>query len=286
MYLRQVGVTLLLVEKFSKFKEKYSKGEKMANTRLNTAYGLSQAIINEIPYPVISTRNPTANDKAQIGQVWVNKANNTSFVLTSVVNNVSVWGSYASVAGNITAAGTMTAGTGLVATTGGVTAVAGGLTVTAGGLTVSAGGAVITGNSAVIGTLSSTSAMTAATTLVVGTGLAVSAGGAAITGLTAVTGAITATTTITAGTNLVATAGSITATAGDVIVTGSNTALGAAAKSLQLGAGGPKILSSVGIPTVVAPEGSICTRSDGAANARIYVATDNAGTWIAVPLGE
>lgn len=41
--------------------------------------------------PIVSKRNPTAKDKAELGQIWINKTLNDAFILTSVVAGVSTW---------------------------------------------------------------------------------------------------------------------------------------------------------------------------------------------------
>ncbi len=46
------------------------------------------------------------------------------------------------------------------------------------------------------------------------------------------------------------------------------------------------ISSGTGAPSASLPEGSLYTRSDGENNARLYIATDGSGTWVAIPLGE
>lgn len=55
------------------------------------AYGLSQPLINEAQPPIVSTRNPTTNDKALIGTSWVNTSSNEAFILTSIVSNSATW---------------------------------------------------------------------------------------------------------------------------------------------------------------------------------------------------
>ena len=58
---------------------------------LNVAYGLSQALLNVFPSPIIALRDPGTGDKAQLGTVWVNKVDDTGFLLTSIVNNAAHW---------------------------------------------------------------------------------------------------------------------------------------------------------------------------------------------------
>jgi len=125
----------------------------MASRYPRTAYGFTEALLGVAPSPIIATRNPTANDKGMLGQQWINKVNNSNYVLTSVVGGVSTWASGANAAANFATAGFLTVGNTLTVT-------AGGATVTAGGLTVTAGGAAVTGNSAFTGTLSATGDIT------------------------------------------------------------------------------------------------------------------------------
>lgn len=146
------------------------------NLRRNVGYGLSDALLNVFPAPIIAQRDPTTSDFAQLGTIWVNKSSGAYWVLTQLSANSASWdnssggaGSFTSVTattGNITAsvgnivatAGTVTGGTGLVATTG--------------GLTVSAGGASITGVTTIASGTSAIniSADAAATTVNIGTG--------------------------------------------------------------------------------------------------------------------
>lgn len=61
------------------------------NTANIVGYGLTNALPNIFPAPIVSSRAPTANDTAQIGQVWIDKPANQVYVLTSVVANVATW---------------------------------------------------------------------------------------------------------------------------------------------------------------------------------------------------
>lgn len=71
-------------------------------TTPNTAYGLSQPIINVFPKPIIALRDPVGTDRAPLGTLWVRPATNGAFVLTSVVNNVATWESITGGAGVFT----------------------------------------------------------------------------------------------------------------------------------------------------------------------------------------
>jgi hypothetical protein len=200
----------------------------MAQQIQDTAYGLSQAILAVNPNPIISVRNPKTNDKAQLGQMWINKNTAIVFFLARIANNTYYWSQGASVVAALAIAGAATIGTTLTVT--GLTTLNGGATIGT-GLTVSAGGAAITGNSSVTGTFG----VTGVTTL---------------TGATNVVGAIHATTTITAGTGLVATTGGVTATAGGLTVTAGGAAISGTtnintttASTTAIGRGGTGLLN-------------------------------------------
>lgn len=57
----------------------------------DVAYGFSQALIGVPSKPIIAQRNPTVNDRAQIGTMWINQAFNEVYILTSVVDNIATW---------------------------------------------------------------------------------------------------------------------------------------------------------------------------------------------------
>ena len=50
----------------------------------NLLSGLSQA-------PIVSNRAPTANDKAEIGRLWIRKDTNKVYALTSISAGSSTW---------------------------------------------------------------------------------------------------------------------------------------------------------------------------------------------------
>ena len=90
-------------------------------TRDQVAYGMSQPLIGVPLKPIVSDRNPTGNDKAQLGQLWINPTVNTAYILVSVTNNVAIWGTYATpIPGNLVVGGTITAGLGLTVLAGGI----------------------------------------------------------------------------------------------------------------------------------------------------------------------
>lgn len=135
------------------------------NKKAGLVYGLSNPLQGLPPEPIISTRNPTTTDKAEIGTWWVNKSADSAYILTSVSSNSATWtgtgvsgginlptgdiivqtGDIEATAGDITAGGsieagtTLVAGTGLTVTTGGISVAAGSIGVTTGDLTLSAG---------------------------------------------------------------------------------------------------------------------------------------------------
>jgi hypothetical protein len=233
-------------------------------SRLNEAYGLTQALIDVIPVPIISARNPTTSDRAQYGQMWINKTTGICFVMTKITANSYTWAQAAQTAASYTAAGavsagtTVTAGTTITAGTG-LTVTSGGAVITAGGLLVSANGANITGNSQIAGTLTTgsvavTGSLSTTTTCIVGTSM--SAG-----------------TTVIAGTGLTVTLGNATLTNGNLIFTH-------AATGITL-PGPTRIISGAGVPAngLAVNVGDIYINTTAAtAVTRIYIATA-ASTW-------
>lgn len=59
--------------------------------QLQTAYGLSDALLNVPLLPVVSTRAPATNDLKEIGSLWVNKSTNAASILTKIVSNTATW---------------------------------------------------------------------------------------------------------------------------------------------------------------------------------------------------
>jgi len=168
----------------------------MANNIFNkVAYGLSDALLNVFPAPIVGLRNPTTADKAQIGSVWVNKAANDAWVLTSIVSNLANWTPIGGGAGTFTS---------LTVTPGNITATNGNINATLGSMSAGT-------------TISAGTALSAGTTVTAGTGIVSTTGN-----IVASTGNINATLgniNATAG-NIVASAGNITATVGEVVAGG------------------------------------------------------------------
>lgn len=63
----------------------------MADQFPMTAYGFSQPLLDVFPAPIVSKRNPTTQDRARIGTLWINTLSNSPFVLTSVIDNEATW---------------------------------------------------------------------------------------------------------------------------------------------------------------------------------------------------
>lgn len=256
------------------------------NIRQSRAYGVDQALLQVFNAPIVSRRNPTTRDAAQMGQMWVNRTTGVTFILSRIVANAYTWYAAAAAAAAYTAAGLVTAGTGLVAVTGGGT-------LTGAGLEVQADGADIVGNTNMTGTLTVSSTITNTLGNITATaGNIVSTLGdiRAVNGniytdagdiltilgnIEAVQGNITA----TQG-NIVATLGDITATSGDLNMVNGDIVFTAAATGVTL-PGGPRIVTGAGAPAGAMAQGSLYIRTDGGADTLLYVESDGAGTWLA-----
>lgn len=259
------------------------------NNGFKVGYGLTNALQNLSPQPIVAKRAPLTTDiGAQLGQLWIYPLTNSAWVLTSIVSNSASWeslggsgsgifGSLTVTPGPISLTGTTTINTTGAAVTSintggtgalnlgnatGNTAVTGSLTAST-GLVATAGGIAATGTS----TINTTGA--AVTSINTGGTGALNLGNA--TGNTAVTGSLTASTTLTA------TLGNITATNGDFVAS-------TAAKGIVLG-GGAKVVSGTGDPNgaVTAPQGSLYLRLDGSSvSTRAYINSNAGTTWVAV----
>ena len=256
-----------------------------------TAYGLSQAILNIPNKPIVARRNPTNRDKAQLGQSWVNTVGGTVFFLTSVSAGSYTWYEAAQITASVTTTGAIIAGTTLTATT---------------GFTVLAGGATITGNSTITGDLDMTGDLdvtgeTLLTGDLVQVGVCdINGAGAAATSISTGTGDTTignktgtiaieaASATIDLADDAGASYVSIKNDTGDVKF--QVTSLGACAADLfdaatfRVASGAaptsPLITCGNGAPSDSVAVGSLYIRLDPtAATERLYIAVDNAGTW-------
>lgn len=64
----------------------------MAQYRAKVAYGLSDALITEAPYPVQALRSPTPGDVGYVlGTLWINKVASSAYILVSIVANQANW---------------------------------------------------------------------------------------------------------------------------------------------------------------------------------------------------
>jgi hypothetical protein len=60
--------------------------------RIQVGYGLTQALENVFPIPIVAKRAPTTADTGyQIGQIWVYVAMNAPYILTSVLAGSATW---------------------------------------------------------------------------------------------------------------------------------------------------------------------------------------------------
>jgi hypothetical protein len=175
------------------------------------SYGLSQALINQPPYPIYAKRAPTTHDIGyQLGTLWIYVATNAVYILTSVVSNTATWLQVESSGGTgVFSSLTVTPGPiSLTGTTTINTSGAGVTTIGTGGSgAVNIGNA--SGNTAVTGSLTTTTSLAATTTLkgatVYATGdlggsAATNALSNAVTVVSGGTGAFTITSTSGAGT--------------------------------------------------------------------------------------
>src|SRR5690348_14483179 len=79
-----------------------------ANQRPIIDYGLTQALQQVFPTPIVAKRAPTTSDKAQLGTLWVQPVNtsgsavNSAWVLTSIISNSATWSDISGGAGSFT----------------------------------------------------------------------------------------------------------------------------------------------------------------------------------------
>lgn len=129
---------------------------------------INQLFVNSGTPPIISTRNPLATDRSEIGTVWVNKTLNTSYIETSIVANVATWQEITNAGGGGAIAGTsLTITPGPISLTGTTTINTTGAATTSIGSTTGASGIALlvgTGNFSLNGAAGSTYSIGAATT--------------------------------------------------------------------------------------------------------------------------
>lgn len=61
------------------------------NSQQRLAYSVNQPLTAIFNPPIISNRVPTTKDKQPLGTLWVVKLTNSSYIITSVVNNLANW---------------------------------------------------------------------------------------------------------------------------------------------------------------------------------------------------
>lgn len=123
-------------------------------------YGLTQALQQVFPTPIVAKRAPTTNDKAPIGQLWVQPVNtsgsavNSAWILTSIISNSANWESVSGGAGSfttVTSSGNITSTAGNISAT--IGSVSAGSTIAAGtGLSTAAGNITASDGNVVIST--------------------------------------------------------------------------------------------------------------------------------------
>lgn len=58
---------------------------------VNVGYGLSNALQELSPQPIVANRNPGVKDKAELGTIWVNPSTTSYYVATATVSNQTTW---------------------------------------------------------------------------------------------------------------------------------------------------------------------------------------------------
>lgn len=169
------------------------------------AYGLTNALQNVFPFPIVSLRVPTTADKAQIGTVWVYKTGNAVYILTSIANNLANW-VLLEVGGGAGVFASLTVTPGPISLTGTTTIN------TAGAAATTIGNA--TSTTTLLGTVNINNTLAGVTTIGTGGTGAVNIGN--VTGNTAVTG------TLTTSLGISTTNGTVSAGNTDAAATSSN----------------------------------------------------------------
>lgn len=256
----------------------------------NTAYGITNALQNVFPAPVIANRAPATTDTGyQLGTIWVYKATNAAWVLTSVASAAANWESITGASGSFTSltvspgpislTGTTTINTTGAATTSiGSTSGASGIALLVGsgnysldgaaGSTITEGASLTTGTITIGGTAQQgamTLGSSSATNIV---NLGIGAGATTVNIATGVTNAKT----INVGTGA-AMANTITigGTGANVITIGSTTA--SAATTIQAGSGTTGLSLSAGGNVQMAPATNSAAGVSLTLNARVGQAT-------------
>ena len=108
------------------------------------AYGLGDNTLAMAPLPIIAQRDPTINDQAELGTMWINEAQNSVWVIASIGAGGSTW--------QTSPASGVGAFTSVTVNPGDIDVTAGDINIALGGLNVTAGNTVLGGNLTVAGT--------------------------------------------------------------------------------------------------------------------------------------
>ena len=209
--------------------------------RQRTAYGFSSPLSQMAAQPIVAERAPTANDKGvALGQIWVNKASNIYYILTSVSAGASEW--------TTTATGSTTGDLNIV---------------TDGSITISS-------TEDTIGAVAITTAGGTSETLVINSTLGTSVNSVDI-------GSDSGGVLISAG---LASAEAIALSAGNAaggILLDAGATPGV---TISNGTQSAQFLVGTGVPSISAAQGSLYMRVDGSSTStRLYINTDGATTW-------
>lgn len=63
----------------------------MVNRQKQRSYGVDQPFIEKSPEPIRAQRDPRNDDFAEIGTIWINEVNKSSFILTQIAANNATW---------------------------------------------------------------------------------------------------------------------------------------------------------------------------------------------------
>lgn len=59
--------------------------------RSQSAYGVNQPTVETSPEPIRAQRDPNSDDFAEVGTVWINESDNSSFILVELADNNATW---------------------------------------------------------------------------------------------------------------------------------------------------------------------------------------------------
>ncbi len=277
--------------------------KKMSNQPISIqGYALNQPLVALAQRPIIARRAPTVNNRAQLGQIWIQPTDtagvavNGAWILTSIIANVATWTdigqSGTATFANLTVTGTTQLNilnvSGLATFNGSVSmdptaaastftfgnaAMTGNIIIgnSTAGQAISIGGAINTGAQS-ISLGSGASGANSTVNILTGNGTAGTQTFNALTGTRA--GAMNLATGAAANTSIIG-----TITAGSTLTLRAPTSIGVA---LTTGATTVNILCGAGDPNTVvtAPQGSLYTNTTGSGVAnRLWVNTTGAAVW-------